>query len=161
MSTEELLSVWSDSIKTGVCPEANLSMSRNIGIAMAAGEFVAFIDDDAFQSLNGSIRLLMLLNVTDIGGVGGPVFDHTGYDYQCVYVSADRLGCAKLQDSNPCPYNCFPGSFEFPHLAGGNVIFRRSALLEIGGFDEEFQYHLDETDVCLRLVDAGYDSPVA
>jgi glycogen(starch) synthase len=29
-------------------------------------------------------------------------------------------------------------------------------LIDIGGFDEEFEYFLDETDVCLRLVDAGY-----
>src|SRR5690606_15703161 len=26
----------------------------------------------------------------------------------------------------------------------------------IGGFDEEYEYFLDETDVCLRIVDAGY-----
>ncbi len=30
------------------------------------------------------------------------------------------------------------------------------ALLEIGGFDEQFDYFLDETDVNLRLIDAGY-----
>jgi hypothetical protein len=35
-------------------------------------------------------------------------------------------------------------------------LFRRSALEEIGGFDEVYDYFLDETDVCCRLVDAGY-----
>ena len=40
---------------------------------------------------------------------------------------------------------------------GNNSAFRRSALLKIGGFDEHFRYYLDEADVCLRLVRAGYD----
>ncbi|MGH9403527.1 MAG: glycosyltransferase, partial [Terriglobia bacterium] len=44
----------------------------------------------------------------------------------------------------------------FPYLPGGNSLFRRRCLLEVGAFDEEFDYYLDETDVCLRLVDAGY-----
>ena len=29
-------------------------------------------------------------------------------------------------------------------------------MVELGGFDEEFEYYLDETDVCCRVVDAGY-----
>ncbi len=28
--------------------------------------------------------------------------------------------------------------------------------MELGGFDEEFEYYLDETDLCCRIVDAGY-----
>ncbi|NJK91934.1 MAG: glycosyltransferase [Blastochloris sp.] len=45
--TTEVLERWQGRIKVGDCPEANLSMSRNIGICMAAGEVVAFLDDDA------------------------------------------------------------------------------------------------------------------
>ena len=43
-----------------------------------------------------------------------------------------------------------------PHLLGCNCSFRKSALIEIGGFDEEYEYFLDETDVIFRIVDAGY-----
>ena len=34
-------------IKSAPCEAANLSRSRNIGIRLAAGDLIAFIDDDA------------------------------------------------------------------------------------------------------------------
>jgi glycosyltransferase involved in cell wall biosynthesis len=51
---------------------------------------------------------------------------------------------------------CSPGGWEIPYLIGTNASFRRDRLIEVGGFDEEFEYYLDESDVCMRLVDAGY-----
>ena len=33
---------------------------------------------------------------------------------------------------------------------------RASALRDIGGFDENISYYLDETDVCFRLAARGY-----
>src|SRR4051794_24883760 len=44
--TRELLETYRGKIKVAACPERNLSMSRNIGIALSSGEIVAFIDDD-------------------------------------------------------------------------------------------------------------------
>jgi GT2 family glycosyltransferase len=155
-ATSELLSKWETEIKVGHCSKANLSVSRNIGIAMAAGEFVAFIDDDAVPEPEWLSQALDAFVNDDIAAVGGPVFDHTGYDFQSRYVKSTRLGNSTWLVDRPSPYNCFPFSFEFPYLAGCNAIFRRSALLEIGGFDEEYEYYLDETDVCVRLIDEGY-----
>jgi GT2 family glycosyltransferase len=47
---------------------------------------------------------------------------------------------------------------ESPILAacGAAVLFRRSALEEIGGFDESFFAYLDDLDACLRAHRAGY-----
>ena len=39
---------------------------------------------------------------------------------------------------------------------GANASYRREALLKIGYFDEFFEYFLEETDVCLRLLESGY-----
>src|SRR5208282_1846988 len=72
------------------------------------------------------------------------------------YLVTNRFGTARWNITEATPEFCYPGCLEYPHLQGTNAIFRRDALLEIGGFDEEFDYYLDETDICLRLVDAGY-----
>ncbi|MGZ4725156.1 MAG: glycosyltransferase, partial [Ilumatobacteraceae bacterium] len=91
-----------------------------------------------------------------VGGVGGIVFDHSGMALQYRYSAANRFGEATASFDRPYDDFSVPGSFTFPYLQGTNALFRRSALEEIGGFDETYDYYLDETDVCCRLVDAGY-----
>ena len=82
------------------------------------------------------------------------------------YSAANRFGEATWSHDEPYDELCVPGAFTFPYLQGTNALFRRSALGRIGLFDETFDYYLDETDVCCRIVDAGYvlrqldDAPV-
>lgn len=154
--TAKVVDEWSPHIRAGTCDVANLSVSRNIGICMAQGDVVAFIDDDAIPEPEWIAQLEAAYDSAEIGGAGGGVFDQTGYSYQYKYSTATRLGNANWTATSSAENFCFPGSFEFPYLQGTNASFRRSALLEVGGFDEEIEYYLDETEVCCRLVDAGY-----
>ena len=156
-NTEEILACHAGRIKAGRCPEANLSVSRNIGIGMAAGEIVAFIDDDAIPEPEWLERIVQGYASDEIGGVGGFVYDHTGAEFQSKYILCNRIGDARFNlQINPTPAFNFPYTHEYCSLMGTNATYRRSALLEIGGFDEYFAYYLDETDVCLRIVDRGY-----
>lgn len=154
--TREYLDGLSDSIKVAYCPLRNLSVSRNIGIAMADGDVVAFIDDDSVPEPEWLADLEIGYQDENVGAVGGFVYDHTGVRFQARYVTTNRRGYT-ADWSTPAPHLNFPYSVDVPHLLGTNCSFRRSAMLEIGGFDEEYEYFLDETDVCCRLNDAGYD----
>ncbi len=156
--TEEVLSAWQGRIKTRHSPEANLSMSRNIGIEAASGEIVAFIDDDAAPHPDWLTELALPYRDPRIGAVGGYTIDNTGVRFQVRKTICDRFGNAfnvsPFFDERPL---CFPGSPYYPSLLGTNSSFRRDVLEEIGGFDPAYAYFLDETDVCLRVVDAGYE----
>ncbi len=155
--TEAVMAAYQGRIKAARCPERNLSMSRNVGIAAAAGDIVAFIDDDAYPDPAWLDRLMAAYADPEVAGAGGPVYDHTGARFQTRYIISDRIGRSTLVfDHNPSAWLNLPGAGSFPSLLGTNSSFRRDRLLEIGGFDEEFEYFLDETDVCARLVDAGY-----
>jgi glycosyltransferase involved in cell wall biosynthesis/GT2 family glycosyltransferase len=153
--TADVLAAWAGRIKVARNPERNLSVSRNIGIAMAAGEIVAFIDDDGLPEPEWLPQLLRAFDDPLVAGAGGIVMDHTGARAQYLYASADRLGNADWRRDTPAHDCNFPFSFNFPYVQGTNGAFRREALLAIGGFDEEFEFYLDETDVCCRLVDRG------
>ena len=142
--------------KVARSPVRNISVARNIGLSMSSGDVVAFIDDDAVPEKNWLQDLSKPYDDAKVGGVGGFVYDHTGIDFQARYVTTDRLGRANYRWERATGELNFPFAKSYPHLLGTNASFRRSALLEIGGFDEEYEYFLDETDVCCRLIDRGY-----
>lgn len=154
--TDEVVARWGDSIKVERCDVANLSVSRNVGIRAAAGDIVAFIDDDGVPETEWLSDLVDAYDSTEIGAVGGWVYDHTGVEFQYRFGLVDRLGHFHPAETSSTMHYAFPGSFVFPHMLGTNSSFRRSVLLEIGGFDEEYEYFLDESDVHVRLIDAGY-----
>jgi glycosyltransferase involved in cell wall biosynthesis/GT2 family glycosyltransferase len=155
--TQTVLDEWEGCIKSLNCAEANLSMSRNVGIAAAAGDIVAFIDDDASPHPNWLTELARPYIDPNVAGVGGFTIDNTGVRFQARKTICDRFGNAYCVS----PYFderslCIPGSPFYPSLLGTNSSFRRQALERIAGFDHVFAYFLDETDVCLRLIDAGH-----
>jgi glycosyltransferase involved in cell wall biosynthesis/GT2 family glycosyltransferase len=155
--TDEILERWRKRVRIVSCPEINLSMSRNAGIDAAAGDIVAFIDDDAVPHPSWLKNIAPHYSQSEVAGVGGFTIDNTGRRFQVRKTVCDRFGNAynvseffdeRALNSRNSPF--------YPSLLGTNSTFRRKALEDIGGFDHVFAYFLDETDVCLRLVDAGH-----
>jgi glycogen(starch) synthase len=155
-NTEAVLRAFRHQLRIGRCADRNLSISRNVGIEMSRGDVVAFIDDDAIPDEDWLTDITAAYDADEVGGVGGFVYDHTGYDLYYRFARCDRMGVAQINLTRLPTYHAYPGTPKFPHLVGTNATYRRSALVGIGGFDEEYDYWLDETDVCLRLTDAGF-----
>ncbi len=148
---------WSDKIKICTCPEANLSKSRNVGISHASGEIICFTDDDGVPEPDWLDNLVNAYEDPEVAAAGGWVRNHTGVEFQTKYIVSSRDSTSQTDvdeiDSVPASK---PLAQRFPGLIGVNSSFRRTTLIEIGGFDEEYAYFLDETDVITRLVDGGY-----
>jgi glycosyltransferase involved in cell wall biosynthesis len=156
--TGAVIADFADRIKLGDCANRNLSESRNIGVALAGGDIVAFIDDDAYPDPAWLDRLVEGYEDEEVAAVGGPVYDHTGASLQARYTFGTRLGDARvgLDEANPTPFLNSPWTEEFVNTLGTNSSFRRDRLIGVGGFDEEFEYYLDENSVCWRLVEQGW-----
>lgn len=154
--TKEVLKNYEKAIKIIDCPQRNLSVSRNLGIEASSGDIVAFIDDDGIADPNWIKELKNAYDSEYIGGAGGLVYDHTGLQLQYEYSACDRKGDTDFNIEPPFDdYNRL-NSDKFIYLQGTNCSFRKKCLEEINGFDEEFEYYLDEVDVALRIIEKGY-----
>ncbi|MHC4954019.1 MAG: glycosyltransferase family 2 protein [Planctomycetota bacterium] len=130
-------------------PEANLSLQRNLGAREALGDILVYLDDDAWPTAGWLETLLAPLDDAGVAAVGGAILDPDG---------APMLQCAAATSFGRTYPIADPSRLHAGHvltLQGGNLAVRREALAAIGGFDENYRYHLDETDVCLRLTRAG------
>jgi O-antigen biosynthesis protein len=128
----------------------NISVARNTGIAAAAGDIVAFIDDDAVPEPDWAEALLSGFDRPEVGAVTGPVLGRNGLSLQWGRMAVDRQG----RDRWLAPQDA-PGPSEVLKLHGTNMAVRRDHLTRTGGFDTGFRFYLDETDLALRLGATG------
>lgn len=154
-ATDDVLARY-ERVRVVRCPDVHLSKSRNLGIDAAAGEIVAFLDDDAVPE-PAWLQDLETAYVDDhLGGAGGLVLDHTGVGVQYRYSTCNRMGLTDFEGDPPFNESSVPGADPFVYLQGTNASFRRTALEQVSGFDEEIEYNYDEVELCLQLIDAGW-----
>ena len=153
--TESVLKMFETAIKVETCPVTNLSVSRNIGIKASAGDIVAFIDDDAIPNNQWLADIVSYYTDISIGGVGGKVFDAEGKNLQFCNGYIDIWGAPVSIIPASKNYNDANAPF-FNIIPGGNCSFKKSVLLEVGGFDEYYEYYHDESDLAVRIIKAGY-----
>jgi len=161
VETSEVLDDLVDTgrVKAACCKEPNISKARNMGISLAAGEFVAFIDDDAIAEPTWLERLIAPLEDSNIAASGGFVRGRNGISLQWCAEEIGADGASHpigITDVTLPPVN--------PNRAvktqGTNCVFRRDVLLDLGGFDENFHFYLDETDLNLRIARAGLQTAI-
>ena len=151
-STEEVLAKYQQWIRIFNSLKRNVAVSRNIGLAAAAGKYVAFIDDDAVPEPEWLDVLVSGFSDEEIAAVGSDVYDSSGVNFQARKIVNNRYGEALSRTTS---YD-IPYSERFNGVIGVNNIFRLSAVIKVGGFNEQYDYYLDETELCARLVDAGF-----
>ncbi|WP_341319327.1 glycosyltransferase [Paraburkholderia sp. IMGN_8] len=147
--TAELLERYADKIKIVQNPERNLSKSRNLGIELADGDIIAFIDDDAIPFDDWIHNILLEYNSRPLttAGLGGPAYYAGSFWFQAQDNGINKFSETKVNiDSDEIGQDGW-----FRYNTGTNATFTKQHLRDVNGFDEQFDYYLDESELCFRL----------
>ncbi len=152
--TETMLRPWQRQVRIVRTDKRVLSVSRNEGIAASRGELVAFIDDDAVAAPGWLAELTAAFADQRVGAAGGTVYRMAGGSIEFRNGIIDRMGMVRWDEPAPGLHLEWMDGF-LNTVSGNNCIFRRQALLDIGGFDERIEYYHDEADVVMRIAALG------
>ncbi|HGG05048.1 MAG TPA: glycosyltransferase [Aliiroseovarius sp.] len=150
----------SELIKVVPFDEANISIARNLGIEQAAGQVVAFIDDDAVPEPTWLDHLTDVFKDDQIVAAGGFVRGRNGITFQWGASLIDTTGqTTPLNTVDDTSFAPAPRKHAVK-TEGTNCAFRRDILMKLGGFDPAFRFYHDETDLNMRLRDTGLKTAI-
>ncbi len=120
-------------------PQGGASAARNQALAIASGDVIVFLDDDAFVAPDFLARHLSIHERMPAALVAGGIRD-----------VADVPGVNELAQA------CRLKTYHRHPMPGGNASVRRAHLLAAGGFDESFNaYGWQDQELAERLLRGG------
>ncbi len=124
-------------------PKRGASAARDAGLRAATGDIVAYVDSDVTVTPEWLRLLVVPFQDPSIGATTGrTVFQRNG-------ACTSWLRSMDIERRNARRH-------EYTRLANGpNSAFRRSLLLEVGGFDPQW-FHAEDTEVSYRVWEKGY-----
>lgn len=132
-------------IPTGPVPPSH---KRDIGAEHAVGEFLAFIDDDAYPSENWLKEAVKHFKNEEVAAVGGPTITPKN---DTLLQKASGLVYSSFMASGPYTYRYIPKKQrEVSELPSCNFIIRKSVFQELGGFRTSF-WPGEDAKLCLEI----------
>ncbi|HXF69538.1 MAG TPA: glycosyltransferase [Thermoflexus sp.] len=136
-------------------PNRGPAAARNRGIEVASGEIIAFTDDDCLLPPDFLSRLADgYRRYPDVAGVGGYLEAPDELLQSNPFARYEAYVTHRVYRAGPEEY---VGGFECPAGGTNSMSYRKTVLLEVGGFDESFPYAAGEdADLKWRVVQRGY-----
>ena len=131
---------------------------NNRGIALAKGRYIALINNDAVAQPTWLSALVTAAEVAPrAGAVGSLVIDGNAPDRLDSFGMGVALDGMSRQAMHGHPLDSPPTvGRDVLAISGCACLFRAEALQQTGLFDDRFFAYCEDTDLCLRLVRAGW-----
>jgi cellulose synthase/poly-beta-1,6-N-acetylglucosamine synthase-like glycosyltransferase len=124
---------------------------RNIGIANAKGEFCAFIDSDAYPNKDWLRNAVKYFDDSSVEGVGGPGL--TPEQDSSMQKASGYVLSSFMVGSISSRYKV-GRVFVSDDIHSCNFIARKTALVEVGGWNERY-WPGEDTLICLAMKNHG------
>jgi GT2 family glycosyltransferase len=130
------------------------------GAQEAAGDYVAFLNNDAVVSPDWLTALLDALHAGEDGTVcaASRILSRDGEDTEYSGASSNLFGAGRPESVSGWPDLPAPPTTGTPILfaSGGAMLIRRDTFLEVGGFDPSYFAYFEDVDLGWRLWVLGY-----
>ncbi len=143
--------------------EENLGYARanNIGIKASSGEFILFLNTDTVVPPEALPALVAELGARPQVGAVGPALVHKSGRYQVSFGGRRNFFSEIWQKLFLNPYyKSVLGRSLKPRdvrwVSGACLLARRTAVEEVGFFDEHFFLYFEDIDLCLRMREKGW-----
>lgn len=120
-----------------------VAAARNTGFRAARNEIVASVDSDVLLEPNWLATLLPHLDDPKVVGVGAFVIEGVQKTL------ADKWRRARMSHD-------WGAQRHPPYLHGSNTLYRRNAVLEVGGYNETLLSAGEDTELCMKLGAKGW-----
>lgn len=139
----------------------NYANKSNFSVRQARTEHLVMLNDDMEVINEDWLTALMELSQDpEIGVVGGRLLHADGSIQHVGTVVGVNDGTAHIYHSYPrefVGYNAFTHVIRnYSAMTGACIATRKSVLAQVGGLDESFAVDFNDTDLCLKIVEAGY-----
>jgi GT2 family glycosyltransferase len=143
----------------------NLGFARacNLGVREVRSRYVLFLNPDAVLPLDALGRMVRLLETRPRAGIVAPAIREPDSQLQEAGGLPTPLGMVLQALGAPNVYPerrpIVPGepAFQTDWLCGAILLVRRILLERIGGFDPRFFLYFEETDLCKRALERGWE----
>lgn len=134
----------------------------NRGLERAGNEFTVFMNPDVVVDPQCLEKLVGFMQAHTRAGLAGPSIKRTAGDYQAAgglpspwreVCNALRIGTDIVQRKAITPGD---EPFQTDWICGAIMIGRTDVLRTMGGFDARFFLYFEETDLCVRMRNHGY-----
>jgi glycosyltransferase involved in cell wall biosynthesis len=122
-------------------PQSGPAGARNVGIAAAKGDFVAFTDGDTIPEADWLTAAENVISTSHVRAVEGTMLPWS-------------------QSQPNYPYR-MTVNLDGGRYMTGNMVYQRQLLDELGGFDTNFRspHFLEDSDLAFRAMDRGTEIP--
>ncbi|HMK37203.1 MAG TPA: glycosyltransferase family 2 protein [Desulfomonilaceae bacterium] len=164
-SVKRVREVYPEAIVIEAGRNLGFAAANNLAFAETAGRFVLLVNTDAMLDEACAGKLLSLMTTDVRIGMAGPQLLNEDGTPQTSYEAVPTLATETLNRSllkrlfpgkYPGKTRLFAGPQPVEALIGAVMMIRRDALDELHGFDEDYFFFLEETDLAVRMRKGGW-----